>query len=305
MEIVRAENVVKRFGATTATDRVSFAAKQGRILGLLGPNGAGKTTMIRMINNIYVPDEGSITLFGEQLNAAHQNRMGYLPEERGLYKKVKVIDQLTYFGMLKGLARNEAIEAGNKWLHRLDAADWAPKKIQELSKGMAQKVQFISTIMHNPDLIILDEPFSGFDPINQELFKKLILDLKKEGRTIILSTHVMEQAEQLCDDIVLIDRGQTVLSGSLRDIKKNHGRDAVAIEFEGSDEFLGKFSGLRFSARTEGRAEFRIDDPNLKPRTILEEALKQAEIVKFELVEPSLHEIFIKTVTNQEHKNVQ
>lgn len=303
MEIVRAENVVKKFGHTTATDRVSFAAKSGRILGLLGPNGAGKTTMIRMINNIYVPDEGNITIFGEALKALHQNRMGYLPEERGLYKKVKVIDQLTYFGMLKGLSRSTAIEAASKWLHKLDAADWAPKKIQELSKGMAQKVQFISTIMHNPDLIILDEPFSGFDPINQELFKKLILDLRREGVTIILSTHVMEQAEQLCDDIVLINRGKTVLSGSLREIKRNHGRDTVIIEYEGSDEFLGKFSGLRFSARTEGRVEFRIDDPNLKPKAILEEAMKCADIVKFELVEPSLHEIFIKTVTKQEPKN--
>jgi ABC-2 type transport system ATP-binding protein len=299
MEILKVEHVVKRFGSYEASSDISFSLQKGRILGLLGPNGAGKTTMIRMINNILFPDEGRISLFGEQVGALHQNLIGYLPEERGLYKKIKVIDQLIYFGQLKGMSRQSAQKAAQEWLYKLDAGDWAPKKIQELSKGMQQKVQFISSILHSPELLILDEPFSGFDPINVDVLKRIILDLKAEGKTIILSTHVMEQAEQLCDDICLINKGKIILDGTLRDVKRSYGRDTVIIEFEGSGEFLDKFAGLKFINRTDNRAEFRIN-PVISIKNIIQEAFANVELIRFEFNEPSLHEIFVDVVSRKE-----
>jgi ABC-2 type transport system ATP-binding protein len=278
---------------------VSFEVKEGTVFGLLGPNGAGKTTTIRMITNILIADKGNITLFGEPVKSLHQNRIGYLPEERGLYKKIKVIDQLIYFGQLKGMSRANAKSTAQKWLKNLDASDWANKKIQELSKGMQQKVQFISTILHNPDILILDEPFSGFDPINVETLKKIILDLKEEGKTILLSTHVMEQVEQLCEEIVLINKGTVVLNGNVRDIKKNYGRDNILIEFEGDDSFINDLHGVKFINRSKNRVEFNLNETGLSSKDILNIALdKQVEIYRFELMEPSLNEIFIDVVTN-------
>ena len=303
MDVLQVKNIFKRFGDYEAVGGVSFSVGTGHIFGLLGPNGAGKTTTIRMITNILIPDEGEIMLFSEKVGPSQQNRIGYLPEERGLYKKVKVIDQLIYFGQLKGLSRQDAISEAKKWLKLLDASDWENKKIQELSKGMQQKVQFIATILHKPDLLILDEPFSGFDPINTELLKKIILDLKKEGRTIILSTHIMEQAEQLCDNICLINKGKAVLSGLLRDAKKHYGKDTVLIEFEGDDSFLNEITEVKFINKTSNRAEFRLTPNSQKPREILENAMKSVEIIKFEIVEPSLNEIFIDVVSKQEAKN--
>ena len=300
MKVLEVDSIVKTFGDYTAVDNVSFSVESGRIMGVLGPNGAGKTTTIRMINNILMPDEGKITLFGEQVSYDLQNRMGYLPEERGLYKKVKVIDQLIYFAQLKGMNKNDAKAKGQEWLKKVDAVDWETKKIQELSKGMQQKVQFISTIMHDPDILILDEPFSGFDPLNVELLKRIILDLKDEGKTILLSTHVMEQAEQMCDDIVLISKGQQIRSGKLRDIKKSFGKDTVLMEFDGNDSFLNDFQGLKFVNRSKNRVEFRIINEEVKLKDILKTAADKVDLFKFELVEPSLREIFIDLVSNQE-----
>ncbi|TAL70797.1 MAG: ATP-binding cassette domain-containing protein [Bacteroidetes bacterium] len=291
-------SIVKRFGDFEAVSKVSFSVEQGTIFGLLGPNGAGKTTTIRMITNILKPDEGEIIMFGERVSASHQNRIGYLPEERGLYKKIKVIDQLIYFGMLKGMTRSEAQSEARKWLKKLDAGTWESKKIQELSKGMQQKVQFISTILHEPDVLILDEPFSGFDPINTEIIKKIVMDLKEEGKTIILSTHIMEQVEQLCDHICLIDTGKPVLSGLVREIKRAYGRDTIIMEWDGDDSFLNDFQNIKFINRSNNRAEFRITD-GLKPMQILQKASLQNNIYKFELAEPSLNEIFIDVVTKQ------
>ncbi|MFW5702247.1 MAG: ABC transporter ATP-binding protein [Bacteroidota bacterium] len=302
MAIVNIENVVKTFGDHKAVNDVSFGVEGGRMFGLLGPNGAGKTTMIRMITNIMVPDTGNISIFGESVGPAHQSRIGYLPEERGLYKKVKVIDQLAYFAQLKGMNRKDAVSEARRWLASLDASDWENKKIQELSKGMQQKVQFISTILHKPDLLILDEPFSGFDPVNTELLKSVVLDLKASGVTIILSTHVMEQVEKLCDDICLINRGRKVLSGPVRDIKKSFGRDTARIEFDGDDSFLDQLS-VKYISRTKNRAEFRVPGEGSELQGILKSALEKTNVVKFELVEPSLHEIFIDVVSRREDEN--
>ncbi len=303
MEILIVDNIHKQFGDYKAVSGITFSVEQGVICGIIGPNGAGKTTTIRMITNILLPDSGNITVFGTKLESGHQNEIGYLPEERGLYKKVKVIDQLVYFGRLKGLTIGDAKAKAKFWLNKLDAISWENKKIQELSKGMQQKVQFIATIMHDPKLLILDEPFSGFDPINAELFKKIILDLKNEGTTILLSTHIMEQAEQLCDSINLINKGKLLLSGSLRDIKKNYGKDTFIIEFEGSDEFLNKFTNLKFINRASNRAEFRITDPNMNPNDVLKAALDYCTVYKYEVAEPSLNELFIDVVQKQDGAN--
>jgi len=298
MNIIQVENAVKKFGDYSAANNISFNVVRGKIFGLLGPNGAGKTTVIRMITNILMPDSGRIVLFEEPLSQLHQDRIGYLPEERGLYKKLKVIEQLIYFAQLKGLSRSEAQKRARNWLGKLDAGDWENKKIQELSKGMQQKVQFISTILHEPELIILDEPFSGFDPINTELLKNIILDFKKEGKTIILSTHIMEQAEQLCDDICLLDKGKIVLDGSIRDIKSGYGKDTIILEFDGPPDFINSFTNIKILNRTNNRLEFRFDGIITTPREILEKALKSVDIIKFEVVEPSLNEIFIDAVSN-------
>ncbi|MBM2816871.1 MAG: transporter protein [Ignavibacteria bacterium] len=298
MEILKIQSITKKFGTHFAVNGVSFSVEKGSIFGLLGPNGAGKTTTLRMMTNVLMPDSGTIEIFGVPAGYATQDRIGYLPEERGLYKKIKVIDQLIYFGQLKGMSRGDATIKAKYWLKRLDAGDWEKKKIQELSKGMAQKVQFISTILHSPDLLILDEPFSGFDPVNAELLKKIIIDMKEEGKTIILSTHVMEQVEQLCDNICLIDTGRVILSGNVRTIKSGYGRDTVLLEFEGDDSFLDGFSNLSFINRTKNRVEFRLLDSTIKSNDILAEALKYVKIFRYDVVEPSLNEIFIDTVTH-------
>ncbi len=297
MNILQVERIVKTFGDYKAVNEVSFEVDNGKVFGLLGPNGAGKTTTIRMINNILIPDTGNINIFGQKLQRNAQNRMGYLPEERGLYKKIKVIEQLIYFGQLKGMTRIKASTQARKWLASLDAAEWENKKIQELSKGMQQKVQFISTILHDPDLLILDEPFSGFDPINTETLKQIILDLKNEGKTIILSTHVMEQVEQLCDDICLINKGRTVLQGSVREIKRSRGRDTILLEYEGADSFLNALRNVRFLNRSNGRVEFRLEKAEEHYKEILQLAMNNVNVLRFELIEPSLHEIFIDTVS--------
>ncbi len=305
MEILKLESVTKRFGNYTAVDNISFDVEEGIIFGIIGPNGAGKSTTIRMINNIFNPDSGEISVFGEKIKAESQDFMGYLPEERGLYKKIKVIDQLIYFGKLKSLTEKQSKDAARYWLNRLGASDWEKKMIQELSKGMQQKVQFISTLLHKPRLLILDEPFSGFDPINADLFKKIVLDLKNDGTTILLSTHIMEQAEQMCDKIGLINKGKLVLSGNLRNIKKEFGKDTVLIEYEGSDEFLNELHNVQFINRSKGRAEFRVTNKEMSFKEIIEKANKSAEISRFELSEPSLNEIFIDVVSKSGVENVQ
>src|SRR5437660_2743149 len=232
------ERVTKRFGGFTAVSDLSLQVRPGRVFGLIGPNGAGKTTTIRMIVNITAPDSGRIELFGQQMNTALQDRIGYLPEERGLYKEMRVGEQLRFFAELKDLRGPGADKRVDDWLKRLELSAWKDKRTKELSKGMQQKVQFIIAIIHDPDLIILDEPFSGLDPVNVQLMKETILEQKAKGKTIILSTHQMEIAEKLCDDVCMINRSRKVLDGRLREIRRSFARHAVTLQFEGGDGVL-------------------------------------------------------------------
>lgn len=300
MKVLRAENLFKKYGNYIAVDNISFSVEAGKIFGMLGPNGAGKTTSIRMVTNILAPDSGSVYIFDEIANPKHQEKIGYLPEERGLYKKLKVIEQLLYFGQLKGMKRSEALLKARFWLSKMDAADWENKKIQELSKGMQQKVQFISTIMHDPPLVILDEPFSGLDPINTELLKQIILDLKKQGKAIMLSTHIMSQVEQLCDEICLIDHGKVLISGNVREIKKSYGKDTVLIEFEGDSNVFNELKNVQILNKSENRIEFRINGDISIIENLQKELFTKVIIFKYQLAEPSLNEIFIDVVTKKE-----
>lgn len=295
MSVIQIEDINKSFGDTQAVRDVSFEVQKGRIFGLLGPNGAGKTTAIRMINHIIIPDSGSITINGKKASPETQKMIGYMPEERGLYKKMKVGEQLIYLAQLKGLSHEEARKAVRYWLKRFEAADWYEKKINELSKGMSQKIQFIATIAHDPDIYIFDEPFSGLDPINSEMLKEIVIELRERGKTILFSTHRMEQVEQMCDDICLFNKGRTVLKGNLREIKRSFGKNSVEIEFEGDPGFLDRLENVRINNRSTNFAEIRVLDGQ-RMQDILHAAMQQAEIYKFERIEPSLNEIFISTV---------
>ncbi|NUQ81848.1 MAG: ATP-binding cassette domain-containing protein [Bacteroidetes bacterium] len=289
--------VTKRFGSFTAVESLSFSISSGRIFGLLGPNGAGKTTTIRMIAGITIPDEGTITLNGQAIGAETQNRMGYLPEERGLYKKMKVLDGLQFLGELKNMNRAAARKTGADLLDQYGLSEWADKKIEDLSKGMQQKVQILSTIIHDPDFIILDEPLSGLDPINAELVNTLILDLKAKSRIILFSTHRMEQVEKICDDIVLVHHGKGLLNGSLRDIKNRFGRDSVTVSFEGNDGVFDTLSGVTIVDRTPRHVEMRLN--GLSMQELIGRINPHLHIERIERTEPSLKDIFIQTVTEQ------
>ncbi|MBN2732049.1 MAG: ATP-binding cassette domain-containing protein [Balneolaceae bacterium] len=295
MGVIEVSGINKSFGETQAVNNVSFEVTQGRIFGLLGPNGAGKTTAIRMINNILIPDSGTITINGQQASAATQNMIGYMPEERGLYKKMKVGEQLIYLAQLKGLSRSEAKDAIRFWLERFDALDWTGKKVGELSKGMSQKIQFIATIAHDPDIYIFDEPFSGLDPINSETLKEVVLELRDKGKTILFSTHRMEQVEQMCDEICLFNKGRAVLKGDLREIKQSFGKNTINLEFQGDASFLDKLDNVRINNRSTNFAEIRVLNGQ-NTQDILRTAMSHAEIYTFERIEPSLQEIFISTV---------
>ena len=290
------DHVTKRYGEFTAVSELSLAVRAGRVFGLIGPNGAGKSTTIRMIVNITAPDAGRIELFGQVMNDELRNRIGYLPEERGLYKKMKVGEQLRFLGELKGLSGRQADKAADHWLTKLKLREKKNDKTDELSKGMQQKIQFIAAVMHDPDLLILDEPFSGLDPVNAELLKDIVLELKAAGRTIIFSTHLMEQAEKLCDDICLINRSRKVLEGSLRDVKRSFGRNAVAVRAEGGSEVFDDTELVESVKHHSDHVEVLLvpgaDDQELLRRLVT----GGARISRFEQVEPSLHEIFIAKV---------
>ncbi|HLR30881.1 MAG TPA: ATP-binding cassette domain-containing protein [Fodinibius sp.] len=295
MAVIEVNDISKSFGKTRAVNNAGFEVQEGRIFGLLGPNGAGKTTAIRMINHILIPDTGTITINGQKASPHTQKMIGYMPEERGLYKKMKVGEQLIYLARLKGLTQGEAKETTRHWLDRFDAADWYHKKIGELSKGMSQKIQFIATIAHDPDIYIFDEPFSGLDPINSEMLKEIVIELRERNKTVLFSTHRMEQVEQMCDDICLFNKGSVVLNGSLRKIKQSFGKNTIAIEFEGDPRFLDQIRHVRINNRSTNFAEIRVLDGQ-DMQQILALAMEHAEIYKFERIEPSLTEIFISTV---------
>ncbi len=295
MKILEVKNIKKRFGDFTAVDDVSFSLDEGVVFGLIGPNGAGKTTTIRMIMNIIVPDSGSVTLLGDSDARNTTEHIGYLPEERGMYRKMKVRDLLLFLTELKRMPRKKALAAIDNWLERVDLSEWKNKKIEELSKGMQQKIQFIGTILHEPKLLILDEPFGGLDPVNQNLIKDILLDLKKKGTTIIFSTHVMESAERLCEEIFLINKGKKVLYGNLASIKRDIGKKNVFIEYEGEDSFLNNNNEIVSFDNYGNSVEVHLKESG-DPQKLLLAAASSARIRKFEVVEPSLHDIFISTV---------
>lgn len=290
------DKVTKRFGDFTAVDNLSLAVRPGRIYGLLGPNGAGKTTTIRMIVNITVPDSGHIELFGQRITPELQDRIGYLPEERGLYKKKRIGEQLRFFAELKNVGRKEIEQRIDKWLARLNLTEWKNKKAMELSKGMQQKAQFITAILHEPDLLILDEPFSGLDPVNVELLKEIVLDLKSAGRTIIFSTHQMELTEKICDDICLINRSQKILEGPLREIKQSFRQNSVALRIEGGDGVLDDRTLVSMLKQYSDEVEVLLA-PGVSAQELLRRLVAGgASVSKFEMIEPRLHDIFIQKV---------
>jgi len=295
---ISVSGVSKSYGDFRAVDDLSLEVKQGAIFGLLGPNGAGKTTTIRMIVNITMPDTGEIRILGEKVNAKLQERIGYLPEDRGLYKKMKVGEQLAFFAELKGVAQETIAKQIDQWLDRIEMSAWKNKKWEELSKGMQQKVQFVSTILHSPDIVILDEPFSGLDPINVGLMKEIVYELKRHNKTIIFSTHLMEQAEELCDEICLINRGRKLLEGPVREVKRSFGWRYLAIDGDHVESLLENGMQVKEIIKRRDYMEVALNNGS-DPQELLKQLLANgATITKFELVAPSLNDIFIESVKN-------
>jgi ABC-2 type transport system ATP-binding protein len=293
---ISVDRISKSYGDFVAVSELSMEVKTGSIFGLLGPNGAGKSTTIRMIVNITMPDSGQIALFGRPMNAKLQERVGYLPEDRGLYKKMKVGEQLAFFAELKGLPGQEAYRRIDAWLKRIEMTEWKNKKWEELSKGMQQKVQFVSTILHSPDLVILDEPFSGLDPISAGLLKEIVQELKENNKTIIFSTHLMEQAEELCDEICLINHGRKVLGGPVREIKRGFGWRYVAIDGENYEPTLKNNPLVKEFTPNRDHTGIILQN-GADPQSLLRQLVADgARLTRFEMVAPSLNEIFIESV---------
>lgn len=302
MNIVEVQNVTKSFSNHVALKNLSLSIPQGVVFGLLGPNGAGKTTLIRMLNQITAPDSGTILYKGHPLSRSDIETVGYLPEERGLYKKMKVSDQAIYLAQLKGLSKDEAVKRLHYWFQKFDIESWWNKKVSDLSKGMQQKVQFIITIIHNPDFLIFDEPFSGFDPINTELLKSEILELKKNGATIILSTHNMNSVEEICDDIVLLNNGENVLSGHLFDIKKQFSSHCfdVTIPSEFAIENLPDSFTLLSKSDINNETKYSIKiSESVSSNDLLKWFIERVQVLDFHEIIPSMNDIFIQTITAQ------
>ena len=294
MPIVELHNVHKAYDTKIAVDNLSLAIEPGTMFGLLGPNGSGKTSSIRMMIGITVPDSGTVSLFGQPFDRKLLKRVGYLPEERGLYKKMKVLDQLVVLGQLHGLDAATATRRALQWCERLQISAAIHQKTEDLSKGMQQKIQFISTLLHEPALIIMDEPFSGLDPVNASLLIDTLVDLRKQGRAILFSTHRMDQVEKLCDSICLIHNSVVVLEGSMREIKSRYPNNRVQMNFTGSDAFL-QHPSIASAKNYNGRAEIILKDGD-DGQSLLAAALAVAQITRFEVMEPTLEEIFIEKV---------
>jgi ABC-2 type transport system ATP-binding protein len=292
------EHINKWFGQFRAIKGLSMEVKEGAIFGFLGANGAGKTTTMRMILDILRPDSGSITWRGEDVREVPRRNWGYLPEERGLYPKMEVEEQLVFLARLNGLSRQDARRELDEWLDRFQIKDNRKRKIEELSKGNQQKVQFLATILHDPTILVMDEPFSGLDPVNANVLKEAFLEMHRRGKTIIFSTHQLEQAEELCQDIVIINKGQSIVQGSVRDVKRRQGRNVVRLKLDNDPEasWLEQLAGVQIMQRREDYIEMQIQ-ANLNPNFIVEAALQHGGIIsRFELTEPSLTEIFIEKV---------
>jgi ABC-2 type transport system ATP-binding protein len=309
MEIFSATEVVKRYANHLALDKVSLTVGEGSIYGLLGPNGAGKTTLIRIITQITAPDEGSIKFMGKAMSAEDVSHFGYLPEERGLYRKMKVGEQAIYLAMLKGLSKQEALRRLKIWFEKFEMQSWWNKKVEELSKGMQQKVQFLTTIVHEPRVVIFDEPFSGFDPINQNMLKEEILALKQKGTTIFFSTHNMASVEELCDDITLINKSKTILSGNMNSIKNTYKSNTYEVTFSGNPE------NLKSTIRNDQQllsleqknnhwiARIKLASPS-EDNSLLSQLLQSIHIISFIEILPSMSDIFIQLVEKANHQNL-
>ena len=295
-DLLEVENVVKQYAGHLALDGVSLTVPENSIYGLLGPNGAGKTTLIRIINCITAPDSGEVRLNGKRMTPADVQHIGYLPEERGLYKKMKVGDQALYLAQLKGMTKNEALKALKYWFEKFEIQDWWSKKVEELSKGMAQKVQFITTVLHEPKLLIFDEPFSGFDPVNTDIMKREILTLRDKGATIIFSTHNMETVEDLCENISLVDKAKIVLQGNVSEIRASHATNTFVVgsKTELSDTDFKLVSHITRNGIFESTL---LKDPTETNNTLLKRLIEKSEILSFEELLPGMNDIFIKTVT--------
>ena len=293
--MIKAEHLRKQYANVVAVDDVSLRVEPGKIFGLIGPNGAGKTTTIRMILNIITPDKGTVTFDGATFDRNIQNRIGYLPEERGLYKKNKLLDTIVYFAGLRGMTGVGTKQKALEWLRRFNLEAYAKRKVEELSKGNQQKAQFITAILHDPDYIVLDEPFSGLDPVNQIVLKDILQELKQQGKAIIFSTHQMDSAEKLCDEICLINRGRIVLEGSLKEVKQKFGKNSVHVEFVGDGSFIQALPQVKNATVYENYAELQLNGA-ISSRELLSSISSKVEIRKFEFVEPSLNSIFLDVV---------
>ena len=295
---IRLTGVRKAYSGHVAVEGLSLAIPRGCAFGLLGPNGAGKTTTLRMVMNILRPDEGSIEILGARAGQETRDRVGYMPEERGLYPRMALEEQLLFFAALKGVPRAEAARRLPPWLERMGLTPWRHRKLNELSKGMQQKAQFIATVLHDPEVLILDEPLSGLDPVGVNLVRDVFVDLRRQGKTLVLSSHQMETVERLCDSIALINRGQLVLEGTVADVKSRHGKNTIVLAYDGDGAFIASLPGVLKVSDFGRYVEVRMAD-GADPQAILKGASERLRVSRFEVVEPSLHDIFVERVTGE------
>jgi ABC-2 type transport system ATP-binding protein len=295
-DAIRLTRVAKSFSGHHAVKDLTLAVPRGSVFGLLGPNGAGKTTTLRMVMNILAPDAGTIEILGGPAGPASRDRVGYMPEERGLYPRMVLEEQLLFMAAIKGTRRSETLPRMAAWLDRLGLGEWRKRRVNELSKGMQQKAQFVATILHDPDVLILDEPMSGLDPVGTDLMRDVLVDLRRKGKTLVLSSHQMETVERLCDSIALIHRGEKLLDGSVTEVKARYGKNAIALAFEGDGAFLAGLPGVAKVSDFGRHVEVRLLE-GADPQALLREATARLRLSRFEIVEPSLHEIFVDQVT--------
>jgi ABC-2 type transport system ATP-binding protein len=295
-DAIRLSGIGKAYSGHVAVDSLSLSVARGATFGLLGPNGAGKTTTLRMIMNVLGPDTGTIEILGRPAAQESRDRVGYMPEERGLYPRMVVEEQLLFFAELKGVPRKEASQRLMPWLERLGLLEWRQRKLNELSKGMQQKAQFIATVLHDPEILILDEPLSGLDPVGVNVMRDVFLDLRRRGKTVVLSSHQMETVERLCDSIALIDRGRKVLDGAVSEVKSRYGKNTVVLAYDGDGAFLASLPGVVKVSDFGRYVEIRMSE-EADSQLILREATSRLRVSRFEVMEPSLHDIFVEQVT--------
>jgi len=293
------KGIRKAFSGHVAVRDLSLEVPRGSVFGLLGPNGAGKTTTLRMVMNILGPDSGTIEILGKPADQAARDRIGYMPEERGLYPRMVLEEQLVFMAAIKGMGRKEAEKRLGPWLERLGLGDWRKRKTNELSKGMQQKAQFIATVLHEPDVLFMDEPMSGLDPVGMDVMREAMLDLRRKGTTIVLSSHQMEAVEKLCDRVALINRGEKVLDGAVSEVRARHGKNTVVLAYDGDGSFLASLPGVAKVTDFGQYVEVRLQD-GTDPQPLLREAAERLRLRRFEIVEPSLHDIFVETVKGHE-----